>query len=49
MDLLLQIYLPIYFENCMPALPRIDDLYNVRRPVFYLPKIKHELAEQLPD
>ena len=32
-----------------PTLPRIDQLYNVRKPVFYLPKIKHKFAEQLPD
>ena len=37
--------LPIYFENCKPTLPRIDQLYNVRKPVFHLPKIKHKFAE----
>ena len=41
--------LPSYFENCKPTLPRIDQLYNVRKPVFHLPKIKHKFAEQLPD
>ena len=41
--------LSIYFENCKQTLPIIDQLYNVRNPVFYLPKIKHKLAEQLPD
>ena len=41
--------LPIYLENCKPTLPRIDQLYNVRKPVFHLPKIKHKFAEQLPD
>ena len=41
--------LPIYFENCKPILPRIDQLYNVRKSVFHLPKIKHKFAEQLPD
>ena len=41
--------LPIYFENCKPTLHRIYQLYNVRKPVFHLPKIKHEFAEQLPD
>ena len=41
--------LPIYFKNCKPTLPRIDQLYNVRKPVFHLPKIKHKFAEQLPD
>ena len=42
-------FLPIYFEICKPTLPRIDQLYNVRKPVFHLPKIKHKFAEQLPD
>ena len=37
--------LPIYFENCKPTLPRIDQLYNVGKPVFHLPKIKHKFAE----
>ena len=23
--------LPIYFENCKPTLPRIDQLYNVKK------------------
>ena len=41
--------LPIYFENCKPTLPRIDPLYNVRKPVFHLSKIKHKFAEQMPD
>ena len=41
--------LPIYFENCKPTLPRIDQLYNVRKPVFYLSMIKHKFAEKLPD
>ena len=41
--------LPIYFKNCKPTLLRIDQLYNVRNPVFHLPKIKHKFAEQLPD
>ena len=41
--------LPIYFENCKPTLTRIDHLYNVRKPGFHLPKIKHKLAEQLSD
>ena len=34
---------------CKPTLPRIDQLYNVRKPVFHLPKIKHKFAEQLLD
>ena len=41
--------LPIYFENFKPTLPKIDQLYNVRKQVFHLPKIKHKFAEQLPD
>ena len=41
--------LQIYFENCKPTLPRIDQQYIVRKPVFHLLKIKHKLAEQLPD
>ena len=41
--------LPIYFENCMPTLPRINQLYNDRKPVFHLSKIKHKFAEHLPD
>ena len=41
--------LPIYFKNCKPTLPKIDQLYNVRKPVFHLTKIKHKFAEQLPD
>ena len=39
--------LPIYFENCKPTLPRIDQLYNVRKPVFHLPKTKHKLLNNL--
>ena len=34
--------LPIYFDNYKPTLPRIDQLYNVRKPVFHLPNIKHK-------
>ena len=34
---------------CKPTLPRIDQLYNVRKPVFHLLKIKHKFAKQLPD
>ena len=41
--------LQIYFENCKPTLPRIDQQYNVRKPVFHLSKIKHKFVEQLPD
>ena len=41
--------LPIYFENCKQTISRKDQLYNVRKPVFYVPNIKHKFAEQLPD
>ena len=45
--------LPIHYKNCKLTLHRIEVLpvhmYNIRRLVFYLPMIKHELAEQLPD
>ena len=41
--------LPMNFENCNPTLPKIDQLYNVRKPVYHLPNIKHKFAEQLPD
>ena len=42
--------LPIYFENCKPTLHRIhvDQLYDIRKPVFHLPMITHKFAEQLP-
>ena len=36
-------------ERVLSAHGRIDQLYNVRKPVFHLPKIKHKFAEQLPD
>ena len=39
--------LPPYFENMKPVLPRICDNYDVRRPSFHLPLIKHDFAEQL--
>ena len=41
--------LPLYFENYKPTLLRIDQLYNVRKPVVHLPKIKYTFAGQLPD
>ena len=41
--------LPIYFENCKPTLPSVDQLHNVRKPVLHLPEIKHKFSEQLPD
>ena len=39
--------LPSYFENMKPVLPRICDNYDIRRPSFHLPLIKHDFAEQL--
>ena len=39
--------LPPYFENMKPVLPRICDNYDIRRPSFHLPLIKHDFAEQL--
>ena len=30
-----------------PVLPRIYDNYDIRRPSFHLPLIKHDFAEQL--
>ena len=30
-----------------PVLPRICDNYDIRRPSFHLPLIKHNFAEQL--
>ena len=38
---------PPYFENIKSVLPRIYDNYDIRRPSFYLPLIKHDFAEQL--
>ena len=39
--------LPPYFENMKPVLPTICDNYDIRRPSFHLPPIKHDFAEQL--
>ena len=39
--------LPPCFENMKPVLPRICDNYDIRRPSFHLPLIKHDFAEQL--
>ena len=36
-----------YFENMKPVLPRTCDNYDIRRPSFQLPPIKHDFAEQL--
>ena len=39
--------LPPYFENMKPVLPRIYNKYDIRRPSFHLPLMKHDFAEQL--
>ena len=39
--------LPPYFDVMKPVLPRIDNLYEIRKPSFHLPKIRHEFAEHL--
>ena len=39
--------LPPYFENMKPVLPRVCDNYDIRRPYFHLPLIKHNFVEQL--
>ena len=47
LDLLTKLSLLRAFRIC--TLPRIDQLYNVRKTVFHVPKIKHKFAEQLQD
>ena len=39
--------LPAYFEKMKPELPEICNFYEVRKPLFHLPVIKHEFAEHL--
>ena len=39
--------LPPYFENMKPLLPSICDNYDIRRPSFHLPLMKHDFEEQL--
>ena len=39
--------LPPYFHIMKPVLPRIVNLYEIRKPSFHLPKIRHEFAEHL--
>ena len=39
--------LPPYFDVMKPVLPRIVNVYEIRKPTFHLPKIRHEFAEQL--
>ena len=41
--------LPPYFDIMLPTLPNVCDYYNIRRPVFHLPFIKHSFAEQRLD
>ena len=36
---------PPYFEDMKPMLPKICDNYDIRRPSFHLPLIKHDFAE----
>ena len=39
--------LPPYFDVMKPVLSRIVNVYEIRKPTFHLPKIRHEFAEQL--
>jgi len=39
--------LPPYFEVMKPKLPNICHYHSIRKPVYHLPAIKHEFAEQL--
>ena len=46
--------MPIYFVDWKPVLPRVCTLivlsmYNIRRPIFHPPFIKHGFAEQRLD
>ena len=41
--------LPPYFDIMLPTLPNVCDYYNIRRPAFHLPFIKHSFAEQRLD
>ena len=41
--------LPPYFDIMLPILPNVCDYYNIRRPIFHLPLIKHGFAEQRLD
>ena len=41
--------LPPYFDIMLPTLPNVCDYYNIRRPIFHLPFIKHGFAEQRLD
>ena len=39
--------LPQYFDNMKPVLPRACEMYAIRKPLFHLPKIRHEFAEHM--
>ena len=39
--------LPSYFNYMKPNLPVICNYYGIRKPKFYLPIIRHGLAEQM--
>ncbi len=39
--------LPAYFSHMKPALPYICNRYEIRRPTFHLPLIRHEFAEHM--
>ena len=39
--------LPAYFNFMKLVLPNICAHYQIRRPLFHLPRIKHKFAEQL--
>ena len=38
-----------YFDIMLPILPNVCDYYNIRRPIFQVPFIKHSVAEQRLD
>ena len=37
---------PYDFDIMLPTLPNVCDYYNIRRPIFHLPFIKHGFAVQ---
>ena len=39
--------LPSYFQCMKPDLPEICNLYDIRKPVFHLPLVKHAFAEHM--
>ena len=41
--------LPTYFDDMIPMLPNICNIYNIRHPTFHLPLVKHDFAEQSID